>query len=229
MASKRIDLNRIKSIINDKMTEVMISSTLEKYRDLVKEEFVKGDMHPSAWKESAAESIQVGEAWFNFDDMSVYGNVVMGHDEENYQDVRLNVLADGNQHHGPLYTEPGKTSWNKELTEKHTQDHTLKGRPVVWVHNTNYPNAKKKIYRFSKRENRMKEYTATVSKFYPLFGKTYLPDEFNKEGYRSEVQNAAENAAKRMEATNRSDLSQYSEAGELIGEEIIEILQGMEK
>ena len=229
MASNRININQIKSIINEKMSEVMISSTLEKYRDLVKEEFVKGDMHPSAWKESAAESIQVGEAWFDFDDMSVYGNVVMGHDEENYQDVRLNVLADGNQHHGPLYTEPGKTSWNGDLTEKHTQDHTLNGRPVVWVYNTNYPNATKKIYRFSKRENRMKEYTAKISKFYPLFGKTYLPDRFNKEGYKSDVKHAAENAAKRLAATNRAELDQYNEAGDLISEEIMDTLRGMEK
>lgn len=227
MANKRIDLSQIKGIINEKMTDVMINSTLEKYRDLVKEEFVKGDMHPSAWKESAAESIHVGDAWFDFDDMSVYGNVIMGHDEDNHQDVRLNVLADGNQHHGPLYTEPGKTSWNKDLTEKHTQDHTLKGRPVVWVYNSNYPHATKEIYRFSKRENRMKKYTAKLSKFYPLFGKTYLPDKFNKAGFKSEVRNAAENAAKRMEATNQSNLDQYGDIGEVIGEEIQDALHGM--
>ncbi len=77
------------------------------------------------------------------------------------------------------------------LTRQHKQNHTLRGRAVVWVHNTNYPNAKKTVY--SKKDGKARE--VTISKFYPLFRRTPLPAEFNQEG-----QNVIDNAKKMLEA-----------------------------
>lgn len=220
MANKKIQFDQamIERMVGDAMAKVMKEKTLPKYRDIARTEFVKEDVHPRAWKESAAQSIEDGDAWFDPSTMEVYGNLRMGHDEEFYQDVRLDVLEDGNNHHGPLYTEPGKISWNANLTEKHQQNHTLNGRPVVWVHNSD-PTLTKTIYRYSKREKRMKSYTAKVGKFYPLFGKTYLPDEFNREGFHV-MEHVCDNAQKILESRPDTKQEFVSSATEQIKESI---------
>jgi hypothetical protein len=68
---------------------------------------------------------------------------------------------------------------------------------VVWVHNTNYPNAKKVI----KDKKTGKERTVTISEFYPLYKRTNLPADFNRDG-----QHVIENAQTRLMKDHSTDI-----------------------
>lgn len=68
---------------------------------------------------------------------------------------------------------------------------------MVWVHNTNYPNAKKVI----KDKKTGKERTVTISEFYPLYKRTNLPDDFNRDG-----QHVIENAQTRLMKDHSTDI-----------------------
>ena len=116
-------------MVGDAMAKVMKEKILPKYCDLAREEFVLSNVHPHEWKESASESIKDGDAWFDFSEMYVYGNLKKGGDPSSYQDVRLVVLDEGNNHvYDRLYTEKGKTSWNSDLTNQYVVKKKFDGK-----------------------------------------------------------------------------------------------------
>ena len=172
----KIDNRKLRDILAEEGIRAMREIVMPVFLDVAKSEYSMNYIHPAKWKESIINGLKIGEVRCNSTTMAFEGNLTLSGEEWLW--VRAGVLEDGNNMNGPLWTAPGKESWNAELDGRHVQDHTIRGRPVVWVHNTN-PNLEKTITYTSKKTGQIKNYKVKVGKFYPLFKKTLLPKEFN--------------------------------------------------
>ena len=151
--------------------------------------------HPSRWAQSVIDALTIGKVYYDASKNAVIGEVVVSGAE--YLKVRAGVLEYGNQKHGPLFTNWGVEVWNADLDGRRTQDHTWKGYEVVWVHNTNYPHAKRIVQYKSKKTGKVRISEYKMPEFYPIYNfPKALPDEFN----RTDGIHAADNAHRLAES-----------------------------
>lgn len=173
----KFDTQKFYDIIEEEGIRAMQNIVMPVLLDVAKNEYSQSYIHPREWKASIINGLQIGEVTCERSTMTFKGYLTLQGEE--WIQVRANVLEEGNNHSGALWTAPGKLSWPSGLDgERHTQDHRINGRPVVWVHNTN-ENLEKEIKYTSKKTGKIKTYKVKVGKFYPLFKETLLPQKFN--------------------------------------------------
>lgn len=140
--------------------------------------------HPSKWVKQVFSNIKIKGV--SYDKMNNYIHFyIVAADLNRFQQIKAQVIDDGNQHDGPLHTYPGKESFDKSLTSQFTQSRKFRGRPVVWVTNTKYPHAKRKrtyTRYYANGDQYKKTYQVKISPYWPIFVDTQLPSQFNKQG-----------------------------------------------
>lgn len=139
--------------------------------------------HPQEWAQEVFGNLSIQKVFYNHDERSVFFDIV-AMDLDEYQMIKAEVLDEGNQHNGALWTEPGRTALTPELTGTRTHNEYCRGVPAIWVHNSNEGALKEREFTYKRKDGSTvkKTYKVHVGAFYPLFVKTYLPAEFNREG-----------------------------------------------
>lgn len=204
---KSFTIEQIRQIVIDSAIQTVkneIWSCLKQYIDEQVRQVISDKKFPSKWLHDVFNNIRMQNVYY--DDSSGQIRFQIASDGISYyQTIQAKVIDEGNHQHGGVYTAPGKTSfgdYKNKLTNRKKNSKTLRGRPVVWVHNNNagkkYKTTKVK-YNHSTGQVKHYESTVTTRQFYPIFEPTLLPAQFNKQGIHL-MQNVVQRSKDRVQS-----------------------------